>query len=63
MTEHSALDAAHLHCRSLQEALDGLRANGLPRIADWGGRLAAVLTEGDGCWRPATAAAPPRPST
>ncbi|CAL9355090.1 phosphoheptose isomerase [Streptomyces sp. DH-12] len=46
MTEHPALDAAHLHCRSLQDALDGLRRHGLPRIADWGGRLAAVLAGG-----------------
>ncbi|MFJ9661440.1 SIS domain-containing protein [Streptomyces griseoflavus] len=47
MTEqHSALDAARLHCRSLQEALDGLRLNGLPRIADWGGHLASVLSGG-----------------
>lgn len=46
MTEHPALDAAHLHCRSLQEALDGLRLTGLPRIADWGSRLASVLTDG-----------------
>ncbi|MEY7981659.1 phosphoheptose isomerase, partial [Streptomyces pilosus] len=48
MTEHSALDAAHLHCRALQEALAGLRANGLPRIADWGGRLAAGRPRGGG---------------
>ncbi|MFK4152516.1 SIS domain-containing protein [Streptomyces fungicidicus] len=49
MTEDSApeaLQAARLHCRSLQEALDGFRRHGLPRIADWGGRLAAVLTDG-----------------
>ncbi|MBT3149608.1 SIS domain-containing protein [Streptomyces sp. CHD11] len=46
MTEHPAVDAAQLHCRSLQEALDGLRLHGLPRIADWGGRLATVLTGG-----------------
>ncbi|MFD3625281.1 SIS domain-containing protein [Streptomyces sp. NPDC058698] len=46
MTEDPALDAARLHCRSLQEALDGLRLHGLPRIADWGGRLASVLTDG-----------------
>ncbi|OSP24957.1 phosphoheptose isomerase, partial [Streptomyces sp. 13-12-16] len=46
MTEDSALEAAQLHCRSLQEALDGFRRSGLPRIADWGGRLAAVLTDG-----------------
>ncbi|MER7489673.1 SIS domain-containing protein [Streptomyces sp. NPDC126497] len=46
MTEHPALDAARSHCRSLQEALDGFHRDGLPRIADWGGRLAAVLTGG-----------------
>ncbi|MER6297195.1 D-sedoheptulose-7-phosphate isomerase [Streptomyces althioticus] len=46
MTEHPALDAARLHCRSLQDALDGLGQHGLPRIADWGGRLASVLTGG-----------------
>jgi D-sedoheptulose 7-phosphate isomerase len=46
MTEHLALDAARLHCRSLQEALDGFRRDGLPLIADWGERLAAVLTDG-----------------
>ncbi|MET8893729.1 D-sedoheptulose-7-phosphate isomerase [Streptomyces albogriseolus] len=46
MTEHPALDAARLHCRSLQDALDGLGRQGLPRIADWGGRLASVLTGG-----------------
>ncbi|WP_395759725.1 SIS domain-containing protein [Streptomyces althioticus] len=46
MTEHPALDAARLHCRSLQDALDGLGWHGLPRIADWGGRLASVLTGG-----------------
>ncbi|MEU1083031.1 SIS domain-containing protein [Streptomyces sp. NPDC005908] len=46
MTENPALDAARLHCRSLQEALDGFRRHGLPRIADWGGRLATVLSGG-----------------
>ncbi|MFC8836764.1 SIS domain-containing protein [Streptomyces griseoincarnatus] len=46
MTEHPALDAARLHCRSLQDALDGLGRHGLPRIAGWGGRLASVLTGG-----------------
>ncbi|MEU0915478.1 D-sedoheptulose-7-phosphate isomerase [Streptomyces althioticus] len=46
MTEHPALDAARLHCRSLQDALDGLGRHGLPRIADWAGRLASVLTGG-----------------
>ncbi len=42
----SALDAAHLHCRSLEDALVRLRRDGLGRIADWGGRLAAVLPAG-----------------
>ncbi|MDT6982990.1 SIS domain-containing protein [Streptomyces lusitanus] len=46
MTEHPALDAARLHCRSLEDALDGLRRHGLTRIADWGGRLASVLAGG-----------------
>ncbi|MFC9112130.1 SIS domain-containing protein [Streptomyces sp. NPDC052492] len=46
MTENPALDAARLHCRSLQEALDGFRRHGLPRIAAWGGRLATVLSGG-----------------
>ncbi|MBT3167481.1 SIS domain-containing protein [Streptomyces sp. Vc74B-19] len=46
MTENPALDAARLHCRSLQESLDGLRRHGLPRIAGWGGRLATVLSGG-----------------
>ncbi|MFI8192308.1 SIS domain-containing protein [Streptomyces sp. NPDC085946] len=49
MTEHPAhpaLDAAHLHCRSLEEALDRFRRQGLDRVADWGGRLADVLTGG-----------------
>ncbi|MER6408166.1 SIS domain-containing protein [Streptomyces viridosporus] len=48
MTEHlhPALDAAHLHCRSLEEALGRFRRDALPRIADWGDRLATVLTGG-----------------
>ncbi|MER7737995.1 SIS domain-containing protein [Streptomyces sp. NPDC096538] len=46
MTENPALDAARLHCRSLQESLDGLCRHGLPRIAGWGGRLATVLSGG-----------------
>ncbi|WP_055490897.1 SIS domain-containing protein [Streptomyces sp. TP-A0356] len=41
-----ALDAAHLHCRSLEHALVRLRRDGLGRLADWGGRLAAVLPSG-----------------
>ncbi|MGW0614719.1 D-sedoheptulose-7-phosphate isomerase [Streptomyces sp. NPDC002788] len=41
-----ALDAARLHCRSLEEALGRFRRHGLDRIADWGGRLADVLTGG-----------------
>ncbi|MEU6183479.1 D-sedoheptulose-7-phosphate isomerase [Streptomyces coeruleorubidus] len=43
---HPALDAARLHCRSLDEALGRFRGHGLERIADWGGRLADVLTGG-----------------
>jgi D-sedoheptulose 7-phosphate isomerase len=46
MTESPALDAAHVHCRSLEQALVRLRLDGLGRIADWGGRLAAVLPAG-----------------
>ncbi|MFF7266415.1 SIS domain-containing protein [Streptomyces sp. NPDC008159] len=46
MTESRALDAAHLHCRSLEQALDRLRRDGLGRIAEWGGRLADVLPAG-----------------
>ncbi|MEV5440667.1 SIS domain-containing protein [Streptomyces sp. NPDC052682] len=49
MTEHPAhlaLDAARLHCRSLEEALGRLRDQGLEQLADWGVRLAAVLTDG-----------------
>ncbi|NGO11783.1 SIS domain-containing protein [Streptomyces sp. HC44] len=41
-----ALDAAHLHCRSLQQALGRFRRDGLGRIAEWGGRLAVVLPAG-----------------
>jgi D-sedoheptulose 7-phosphate isomerase len=46
MTEHPALDAARLHCRSLELALDRLRRNDLDRIADWGAALADALTGG-----------------
>ncbi|SPF06537.1 D-sedoheptulose-7-phosphate isomerase [Streptomyces sp. MA5143a] len=46
MTESRALDAAHLHCRSLEQALGRLRRDGLGRIAEWGGRLAGVLPAG-----------------
>ncbi|MFH8369884.1 SIS domain-containing protein [Streptomyces sp. NPDC018031] len=38
--------AAHEHCRVLQDALGGLRAHGLDRIAAWGHHLAAVLPFG-----------------
>jgi D-sedoheptulose 7-phosphate isomerase len=41
-----ALDAAHLHCRSLEQALVRLRRDGLHRIAEWGRRLAIVLPAG-----------------
>ncbi|MEU6804207.1 D-sedoheptulose-7-phosphate isomerase [Streptomyces neyagawaensis] len=46
MTESRALDAAHLHCRSLEQALGRLRRDGLGRIAEWGGHLADVLPAG-----------------
>lgn len=37
---------AHEHCRSLQEALGRFRENGLDRVAEWAGHLAAVLPAG-----------------
>ncbi|MEV3972952.1 SIS domain-containing protein [Streptomyces sp. NPDC050698] len=43
---HHSLEAARLHCRSLEEALARFRTHGLDRIADWGGRLADVLGGG-----------------
>ncbi|MEU6890303.1 SIS domain-containing protein [Streptomyces sp. NPDC046557] len=46
MTDHFALDGAHRHCQSLQDALDRLRSHGLGRLGDWGARLAAVLPAG-----------------
>ncbi|GHH45613.1 D-sedoheptulose-7-phosphate isomerase [Streptomyces candidus] len=46
MSESPALDAAQLHCRSLERALGLLCRDGLGRIADWGGRLAAALPAG-----------------
>ncbi|MFF6995269.1 SIS domain-containing protein [Streptomyces sp. NPDC008313] len=46
MTTTPALDAAHLHCRSLEVALGRLRRAGLEQIAEWGDRLAAVLPSG-----------------
>jgi D-sedoheptulose 7-phosphate isomerase len=46
MTEHPALDAARLHCRSLEQALDRFRRNDLDRIAQWGEGLADALTGG-----------------
>ncbi|MFF4984062.1 SIS domain-containing protein [Streptomyces sp. NPDC001046] len=42
----SGLDAARLHCRSLEEALGRFRRDGLDRVAEWGGRLADVLGGG-----------------
>ncbi|MFF9901044.1 MULTISPECIES: SIS domain-containing protein [Streptomyces] len=42
----SALDAAHVHCRALEQALGRFRRDGLQRVAAWGGRLAAVLPSG-----------------
>ncbi|MFG2129731.1 SIS domain-containing protein [Streptomyces sp. NPDC048751] len=38
--------AARQHCRSLQDALDGLGRQELGRITDWGRHLAAVLPAG-----------------
>ncbi|MFI0235124.1 SIS domain-containing protein [Streptomyces sp. NPDC016845] len=46
MSESSAFDAAHTHCRSLEQALGRLRRESLGRIAEWGGRLAAALPAG-----------------
>ncbi|MGW0390678.1 D-sedoheptulose-7-phosphate isomerase [Streptomyces sp. NPDC003042] len=46
MSEHPVTEDAHRHCQSLQDALDRLRRDGLGRLADWGGRLAAVLPAG-----------------
>ncbi|MEV5320333.1 SIS domain-containing protein [Streptomyces sp. NPDC052687] len=46
MSESPALAAARLHCRSLEQTLVRLRTDGLGRITDWGGRLAAVLPPG-----------------
>ncbi|MEU6393203.1 SIS domain-containing protein [Streptomyces sp. NPDC046939] len=46
MSETSAFDAAHAHCRSLEQALGRLRRESLGRIAEWGGRLAAALPAG-----------------
>ncbi|MFF8640934.1 SIS domain-containing protein [Streptomyces sp. NPDC015345] len=46
MTESPALDAAHLHCRSLEHALRRLRRDSLGRITEWGVRLAAALPAG-----------------
>ncbi|MFE1251265.1 SIS domain-containing protein [Streptomyces sp. NPDC058735] len=43
---HPALDAARLHCRSLEEALGRFRRHGVDRIAGWGVHLADVLTGG-----------------
>ncbi|MER8225432.1 SIS domain-containing protein [Streptomyces sp. NPDC094143] len=43
---HPALDAARLHCEALEEALGRFRRHHLDRIAQWGDRLADVLTDG-----------------
>jgi D-sedoheptulose 7-phosphate isomerase len=43
---HPALEAADLHCRSLERALGRFRRDGLGRITGWGDRLAAVLAGG-----------------
>ncbi|WP_228975780.1 SIS domain-containing protein [Streptomyces sp. DH12] len=42
----AALEAARRHCLSLEDALGRFRGAHLDRIADWGGRLAAVLPGG-----------------
>ncbi|MEU1016355.1 SIS domain-containing protein [Streptomyces sp. NPDC005900] len=47
MNETPALDAAHLHCRSLEQALRRLRRDSLGRLTEWGGRLAAALPSGN----------------
>ncbi|MFI9584725.1 SIS domain-containing protein [Streptomyces sp. NPDC052236] len=41
-----ALEGAHQHCQSLQDALDRFRLHGIGRITDWAGQLAAVLPVG-----------------
>ncbi|MFC8918862.1 SIS domain-containing protein [Streptomyces sp. WAC05374] len=45
-TAPPTLDAAHEHCRALQDALGHFRQRHLHRIAEWGGHLAAVLPVG-----------------
>ncbi|WP_019891568.1 D-sedoheptulose-7-phosphate isomerase [Streptomyces purpureus] len=46
MSESHALDGAHRHCQSLQDALGRFRRDGLGRIADWAVHLAGVLPGG-----------------
>ncbi|MBT2365548.1 SIS domain-containing protein [Streptomyces sp. ISL-10] len=46
MSEHLALQDAHRHCQSLQDALGRFRRHGIHRIADWAGHLAEVLPAG-----------------
>ncbi|MEV4333161.1 SIS domain-containing protein [Streptomyces sp. NPDC049597] len=46
MSEHLALQDAHQHCQSLQDALGRLRRDGIGRIADWAAHLASVLPAG-----------------
>ncbi|MDQ1006363.1 D-sedoheptulose 7-phosphate isomerase [Streptomyces sp. V4I23] len=46
MSEHLALQDAHQHCQSLQDALGRFRRHGIGRIADWAAHLAVVLPAG-----------------
>lgn len=46
MSQNPVHAGAHAHCRSLQDALDHLRAQSLDQLARWGHRLAAVLPAG-----------------
>jgi D-sedoheptulose 7-phosphate isomerase len=46
MTESLALEAAQLHCQSLQNALSRFRRQSLAQVAEWGDHLAAVLPAG-----------------
>ncbi|MER6691936.1 D-sedoheptulose-7-phosphate isomerase, partial [Streptomyces minutiscleroticus] len=47
MSESLALDGAHRHCQSLQDALGRFRRDGgLGRIADWAAQLSYVLPTG-----------------
>ncbi|ALC20190.1 SIS domain-containing protein [Streptomyces pristinaespiralis] len=46
MSEPLATEAAHRHCRSLEDALGRFRREGLDQVARWGHHLAAVLPVG-----------------